>query len=102
MGKRLSVTLDDEDERLIEVFAARDTGEAAALREWAQARGVAVTRSTTEASLLRLLVRAGAEALRDKALDVSYARLGTELAADPDAAESRAARAGYVQRTNAR
>jgi hypothetical protein len=97
MAKRLSVTLDDDDERLVQAFAASGTHENSSLRAWAEQRGFAVGESNSEAALLRLLVRAGAESLAEHVLDAAYAQLAVEI--DTGATESRAARDRYVKRT---
>src|SRR5680860_1160738 len=61
MTKRLSVTLSDDDEVALAAFstgAGRTT-----LGAWAAERGLSLGHSPSEAALLRVLVRAGAEAL---------------------------------------
>lgn len=97
MTKRLSVTLDDEDEQVVQAFAEAGSHENSALRAWAEQRGLTLGESNSEAALLRLLVRAGAESLAEKVLDAAYAQFAVEI--DAGAAESRAARARYVKRT---
>jgi hypothetical protein len=101
MTKRLSVTLDAEDVRTVEAFADTTTREHEALLAWAGARGLDPAGATSEAALLRLLLRAGAESLRGKALDVAYAGLAVVLD-DEGSADSRAARARYVARTESK
>jgi len=98
MTKRLSVTLEAEDERLISVFATAGSHESVALRAWAEHRGLEAREATSEAALLRLLLRAGAEALREQVLDAAYAQLAVEVDL-VDSTESRAARDRYVTRT---
>jgi len=104
MPKRLSVTLDADDVRTVETFADSSTREHAALVDWARARGVDAADATSEAAMLRLLLRAGAESLRGNALDVAYANLAVILDDDADkgAGDSRAARDRYVQRTESK
>jgi hypothetical protein len=99
--KRLSVTLDAEDVRTVEQFADPSTREHESLVAWAASRGVDPDGLTSEAALLRLLLRAGAESLRGRVVDVAYADLAVTLA-DEASADSRAARARYVQRTEAK
>lgn len=98
MGKRLSVTLDADDVRTIEQFADSGSREHESLLAWAAGRGIDPEGLTSEAALLRLLLRAGAESLRAGALDVAYARLAVSLG-DEASADSRAARARYVKRS---
>lgn len=101
MAKRLSVTLDAEDVRTVELFADSSSREHESLMTWARARGIDPDALTSEAALLRLLLRAGAESLRSGALDVAYASLAATLA-DEGSGDSRAARARYVERTEAK
>jgi hypothetical protein len=100
MSKRLSLTLDADDVRTVEAFADASTNEHEALLAWAEARGLDPAGATSEAALLRLLLRAGAESLRSAALDVAYANLAVALD-DEGSADSRAARR-YVRRTESK
>ena len=101
MSKRLSVTLDADDVRTVETFADSSTKEHEALLAWAEARGLDPGGATSEAALLRLLLRAGAESLRANALDVAYANLAVTLG-EEGSADSRAARRRYVGRTESK
>lgn len=101
MSKRLSVTLDADDVRTVEAFADSSTTDHAALLAWAKARGLDPAGATSEAALLRLLLRAGAESMRINALDVAYANLAVTLD-EGGSADSRAARDRYVRRTESR
>jgi hypothetical protein len=101
MSKRLSVTLDADDIRTVEAFADSSTREHAALLAWAAARGLDPSGATSEAALLRLLLRAGADSLRNSALDVAYANLAVTLDQE-GSADSRAARSRYVRRTESK
>jgi hypothetical protein len=96
MTKRLSLTLDDEDEAAIARFASPASAEHAALRAWAEHANEKVGDSPAESALLRLLVRAGAQALSEHSLDIAYARLSAEF--DDAASDSRAARDRYLRR----
>jgi hypothetical protein len=98
MAKRLSVTLEPVDLRALESVSDPASSERRALAEWARARGMELPDSAAEAALLRMLVRVGADHLRTSALDLGYARLAVELAADISD-ESRRARDRYVDRT---
>lgn len=54
----------------------------------------------SEASLVRILLRAGAEALREQALDIGYAELA-EMTSESDRAEVGVARAWHARRSDA-
>lgn len=101
MTKRLSVTLGPEDRRLVTSFEDPASAEHAALAAWAAHRGLDPARLATEASIIRALLRAGAESLREQALDEGYAALAGELTAE-ERDETRAARDRYVRRTERR
>jgi hypothetical protein len=98
MAKRMSVTLEGEDEQALALFADPGTPEHAALSEWAIGRGLDPARFGSEASVVRALMRAGSDRLREQALDEGYAALA---AATPsaDRAEAHEARRRYVART---
>lgn len=97
--RRVSLTLDGPDQRAIEAFADPSRPEHATLEDWASEHGLSL-REASDAAILRALVRAGAEALRMKALDDGYDR----LAADREAsrAERRAVRDRAVKRADER
>jgi hypothetical protein len=98
MTKRMSVTLEGEDEQAVSLFAEPGTPEHTALTEWVISRGLNPARLGSEASVVRALLRAGADRLREHALDEGYAALaaGTTKA---ERAETRVARRRYVTRT---
>lgn len=99
MAKRLSVTLGSDDVDIVARFGTPGSVEHEQLRAWAEGRGLASRASATEANLLRMLMRVGAQALAEQSLDSSYAQLAVEL----DAVESddtRAHRDRYAQRTD--
>jgi hypothetical protein len=98
MTKRMSVSLDVEDEQIVRAFAAPGTAESAALADWASMHGLDPARLGSEASVLRALVRAGADRLREQVLDTGYAALAIETTGD-EHADTRAARDRYVART---
>ena|SRR5438445_1146211 len=101
MGKRLSLILADSDEALVQPFTLPGTEQHQALREWAAQRGISSVES--DAAALRALLRAGAEALTEAALDIAYAQLAVTYNAEPHAAEERrAARDRYIARTESR
>lgn len=97
--KRVSVTLDDPDLRAIEAFADSSRPERATLEEWATRHGITV-RDASDSAILRTLVRAGAEALREKVLEDGYKRLAASR--DEDRAERRAIRDRANKRAEAR
>jgi len=68
------VTLEAPDQEAIEVFVDPSRPEHATLKAWASQHGLSM-RDDSDAAVLRALVRAGAEALRDRALEEGYARL---------------------------
>ena len=100
MSTRLSVTLQTDEEELLSAFAAEGSPERQALVDWATEHRLAESSLRSDASLLRLLLRAGAEALRARAMDVGYSALA--LSYTPDEIEERhAARNRYSARTEA-
>ena len=94
--KRLPVTLDSDDQAEIAVFADPDRLEAGILREWAQQH--ITIRDNSESGIARALLRVGAEALREKALEVGYAELAKDQA--ESLTEQRARRRSYVERVD--
>jgi len=99
VAKRISVTLDGPDQRVIEAFADPARPEHAALLSWASEHGLSV-REDSDAALLRALVRAGAQALRVAALEQGYERLAASR--NDDQAERRALRDRAVGRAESR
>ncbi len=96
MSRRITVTLARAEESSVSVFSNPRRSEHAALIAWAAQHGF--TGLGSEASVVRALVQAGAEALREDALDTGYA----ELAASTDQTERRERRTmrdRYVERT---
>lgn len=99
MGKRLSISLSDDDEAVVQSFTGRDGSSRATLMDWARQRGLRLGRSPSEAAILRALARVGAEALHEQGMDAGYAALAAELGhGDADARE---ARRRYAHRTDA-
>lgn len=95
----MSLSLTDADEQVLSAFSDEDTGEHRALGMWAAEHGVPAQQLTSEASVLRALLRAGAEALRERALDDGYAALAASLG-DEERAESREARRRHLARNS--
>jgi hypothetical protein len=99
MTTRLSVTLEDQDETIVREFTDQGSPARAALLEWVEDHGMASTDVKSDAALLRILLRVGAEALRSRVLDVGYSALAVSYTAE-DHDESRRARARYADRTD--
>ena len=95
--KRLPVTLDSDDQAEIAVFADPDRLEAGILREWAQQQHITI-RDNSESGIARALLRAGAEALREKALEAGYAELAKDH--EEGLTEQRARRRSYAERVD--
>jgi hypothetical protein len=94
--RRVSVTLDGTDEQAIAPFVDPARPEHATLEAWAVRHGLNV-RDGSDAAVLRTLVLAGAEALREVALEEGYTRLAAER--DADQAQRRAVRDRAVKRS---
>lgn len=88
-----------DEEQLLAAFAAEGSAERQALLDWAVEHHVAEPTMRSDAALLRVLVRAGAEALRARTMDVGYAALALSYTPDEDA-ERRLARHRYSARTD--
>jgi len=80
--KRITVTLEGAEQNTLSAFADPERAEHAALEEWADERGLPL--KSSEAGMVRVLLQAGAEALREKALERGYAQLAETLRADED------------------
>jgi hypothetical protein len=96
MSKRLSLILDDGDQAAIEPFLRAGTEHYDALLRWAATHGVNSVK--TEAAALRVLLRAGAAALREEVLDAGYLQLSVELSSTEEHAELRATRRKHAAR----
>jgi hypothetical protein len=92
------VTLDAPDEQVLELFTDPSRPEHATLEAWASQHGLGV-RDASEAAVLRTLLRAGAAALREKALEAGYVQLAAER---EDRQERRALRDRAVERARSR
>ncbi|MGB2719994.1 MAG: hypothetical protein WBG53_18850 [Rhodococcus sp. (in: high G+C Gram-positive bacteria)] len=95
--KRLPVTLDSDDQAEVAVFSDPNRAESVVLRAWAQQNHIAV-RDNSESGIVRALLRAGAESLREKALEAGYAELAKDQADGLD--EQRARRNRYVEQVD--
>ncbi len=105
MKKRISVSIDPEEERTIATFGDPTTAERTALTSWAVQHGVDASRLRSQAAVIRALVRVGAQSLRDEALDDGYAALAASLKTSEqtttEQAETREARERYLRRGEA-
>ncbi len=97
MTKRLSLILGDGDQQLLEPFTHAGSAQHQALLRWAEAHGTGPVNS--EAAAIRALLQAGAEALRDDALDEGYIELAQVYNGAEERDDRRSARALYVART---
>ncbi|MBS9535612.1 hypothetical protein KIH27_18670 [Mycobacterium sp. M1] len=93
----MSLILKDADEAVIAPYLTQGSTPFEVLRHWANQHGN--TDITSEAAALRALLQAGAEALREQVLDLDYSSLAEEFNSGHAAAERRAARDRYTQRT---
>jgi hypothetical protein len=100
MTKRLSLSLENEDEAMLAHFAVEDSPERRVLISWAALRGMSPDEIRSEAALLRVLLRVGAERLQEQVLDAGYAQLASELDTTAEA-EIDEARRRYVHRSGA-
>lgn len=92
----MSVTLDRDDETVMERFAQAGTDERTALLAWAGEHGVPVSAVSSDAALIRALLRVGAESLREQALDAGYAELAAAAETSEEHAEVRRARQRHI------
>ena len=97
--RRISLTLDVLDQQAIEPFVDPSRPEHAALEAWAALHGITL-RDESDAAIIRTLVRAGAEALLEKALEDGYARLAASR--HQDQTERRAIRDRALNRDGER
>lgn len=101
MSKRLSITLEDSDEQALQRFAEPGSPEQRVLTSWAERHHLSVgTGSGKTATILRLLVRAGVDALEEDVQADGYAQLAQDLSQE-EREETREARGRYARRTEA-
>lgn len=88
---------------MLRVFADPERAEHAALVHWAASHGVPLPAGErNEAAVVRALLRAGAEALQEQALEQGYAELAKTFAGGDERDEARALRARYARRIDTR
>lgn len=86
--RRISVTLDLPEQQAIELFGDPTRPEHATLEAFAATRGLTL-RDESDAAVLRTLIRAGVEALREQALEQGYERLAEAQEADREERRAR-------------
>ncbi|KAA2266109.1 hypothetical protein F0L68_03040 [Solihabitans fulvus] len=99
MSRRATFTLEESDEAAVSAFADPERAEHSALVAWAAEHGMQV--GSSDAAVIRALLRAGAEALREQVLEQGYAQLAASRT-DEETDERRTLRARYVERTDRR
>ncbi len=98
MTRRTTVTFDDHDQGVIASVSNPDRAEWAVLVEAAAEKGISLKPGASEAAIIRALVHAGADALRERALERGYAQLADLWPEVHDDAESRERRRRYAHR----
>jgi hypothetical protein len=91
MTKRLSLTLESEDELTLEPFTRPGTPERDALALLSTHGRLVLTEGASDAAVLRALIRVGAEAIKERILDQAYQALAEERS-DQERAEQQAIR----------
>jgi len=92
--------LKDADEAMIAPYLSEGSPAFEVLRRWASQRDQGDSDIKSEASALRTLLQAGAEALREHVLDAGYATLAAEFNSEAAHDKRRAARDRYARRTD--
>jgi len=100
MAKRTTITFDDHDQRAITSFSNPERAEWAALMEVAAGQGITLKPGASEATVIRVLLHAGADALRERTLERGYAELADLWPDVHDAAETRERRRRYAHRVD--
>ena len=100
MAKRTTVTFDDHDQEAIASVSSPDRAEWAALVEAAAEKGITLKPGASEATIIRALVHAGADALRERALERGYTELADLWPEVHDTAETRERRRRYAHRVD--
>lgn len=97
MSKRLSLILGDAEQEQLDPYIHAGTDQHQVLQRWAAEHGVRSV--TSEAAAIRVLLRAGQEALRADAVEAGYAELAKTYSGSTESDERRSARERYVKRT---
>jgi hypothetical protein len=98
MTKRTTVTLDERDEQTLATFADPERAEWKALVEAAAELGITLKPGSSEATIIRALLQAGAKAIQEEALERGYGQLAEiwDEVHDRDEANERRRRAQQV------
>ncbi|MFN2494300.1 MAG: hypothetical protein ABR608_00085 [Pseudonocardiaceae bacterium] len=100
MTKRTTVTFDDHDQGALASVSDPGRAEWAALVETAADKGIIVRPGASEATVIRVLVHAGADALRERALERGYTELAEIWPEVHDTEETRERRRRYAERVD--
>jgi hypothetical protein len=100
MSKRTTVTLDERDEQTLAAFTDPESAEWKALVTVAATLGITVRPGSSEATIIRALLQAGAKAVQEQALERGYAQLAEIWDEAHDAAEARVRRRRYAERVD--
>ena len=79
MSKRVSLTLRDADEAMLAPFLHRSSPAFEVLRQWAHHNHYSSGDISSDAAVMRILLRVGAEAMHEQILDAGYAQLASEF-----------------------
>lgn len=100
MTKRTTVTLDERDERTLSTFTDPDRAEWKALVRIAAELGITLRPGSSEATVIRVLLQAGAQAVQEQALERGYAQLAEIWDEVHDADEAKARHRRYADRVD--
>lgn len=100
MSRRVSLILRDTDEAMIAPFLDRGSPAFEILRQWAHDSDYVSGDISSDAAILRVLLRVGAEAFHEQMLDAGYAQLASEFNSDSTSVERLAARGRSASQTD--
>jgi hypothetical protein len=98
VAKRTTVTMDDHDQQTLATVSDTDGPEWAMLVTLAAAHGIALRPGASEATVIRALLRVGADVLREQVMARGYEQLAEMWSEVHDAAEARERRRRYADR----
>ena len=84
MSRRTTVTLTDREESALAIFEDKSRAEWTLLQMIAAEHGLDLTESSSEATIMRVLMAAGLQQLRDRVLDRGYAHMAELYEQDED------------------
>ena len=93
MSKRVSLILRDADEAMLAPFLHRGSPAFEVLRQWAHHNHHSLGDISSDAAVMRILLRVGAEAMHEQILDAGFAQLASEFHSASTKVERLAARA---------